>query len=1102
MSKDATRFQKWAIRLLAAAFTTSLMWGQFTSQVEGTVADPSRAVIPAATITLENIDTGVRSSAQTNSSGYYRFPTLPAGSFNVTVASPSFKSTEVTGIHLELGETRTVNVTLQLGATTSAITIGAEASSVELSDARVSGVIENQQIQALPIAGQNFLSLTILTPGVIGTVAPANVFSGQVQPAINAAGTRQEQNGFSVDGSTVTSMVRHGNTNLQPNEESIQDVRVTVNNFSAEQGSDAGASINVLTKSGTNGYHGSASFFHQDNILTSRTVFQNVPNALTGRVLPVSRRNEWAGSFGGPVIKNKMFLFGSTDILRQASADANIYTVETPQFAQFVEQNFPNNKSAYLFKNFAPSFTPSSSFKTAGSLLGTNCSSLSSPGASITSPIGAIPCNLNVLGNGVSPQQITQAPHQWNVRWDYNIRDQDRLYFQWYRDVAATYTGSTVRPVFSYISPFHNFLGTIDETHTFSPSLINEFRTSAVRTLGNIFCSQCTIPSISITGVTGGFGSGGPTPFSQNNFEQRDNVTWIHGGHTVKAGVQVQRLDANWDPEPGYERPSFSFTSVFNFVLDNPFSEGNIGFNPTNGSVIAPAAAERQTTIQAFGQDTWKITPTFTLTYGLRWEYYGTVAQKTGGQNVEWQTGTDLRSRIADGKDVSKANVFDHAPKLNFAPRLSFAWDPFGTGKTSVRFGTGMFWDALTSQVWGGQHYTPPLYEIVTVAQNLAAPLNQPLYAFGGSATDPYNFPRPPALAGAIGLDSHNGSILAPANIQWDDENLHNPYTLSYFLGIQRALTPTLTLEVNYVGNAGRHLYGGWDQNRYDDSILSNNGVVGHLNPSFGSINYTCACLNSSYNSGNILLRERSNHGLFLQAAYTYGHALDQSDTFGGNIAFIDAWNTRQEKGNSGFDVSQKLALSAVYQIPTPHFSSSLVRGAVGGWQLSGITILQTGARFSVTCSLPFAAVRNSAGAIVGDSGCDYNADGTNNDRPNAPSFAAGSLNYSKQSLISTGVFTASQFPAPCLGCVGNLGRNTYSNPGYADTDLSMQKIFTTPWFTGDKTAHLQVRVDAFNAFNRVNLGGITGDLSNVNFGKVTGASPARTFQLGAKFRF
>lgn len=178
------------------------------------------------------------------------------------------------------------------------------------------------------------------------------------------------------------------------------------------------------------------------------------------------------------------------------------------------------------------------------------------------------------------------------------------------------------------------------------------------------------------------------------------------------------------------------------------------------------------------------------------------------------------------------------------------------------------------------------------------------------------------------------------------------------------------------------------------------------------------------------------------------------------------------------------------------------MREAISEWQLSTVTVLQTGSRYSITCSTPFTAIRNSAGAIVGNSGCDYNADGNTSDRPNAPSFVPSQLNMSVNNLINVGAFTASQFPAPCLGCDGNLGRDTYTNPGYADVDLSMQKIFATPWITGDKKGSLLFRVDAFNALNRVNLSGINGGMSSVNFGKVTGSGPARTFQLGAKFRF
>jgi hypothetical protein len=1081
------------------------MWGQFTSQIEGTIVDPSRAVVPSATVTLQNLDSGVKATAQTNSSGYYRFPALPAATFKVSISAGGFKPEEVTGIRLELDETRTVNVTLQVGSASTSVTVSAEAAAVELSDARVSGVIQNSEMQSLPIAGQNILALTILAPGVIGTSqgTGSNTFSGQSTPGLNGAGTRTEQNGYGLDGSTVGSMVRNSYDNLTPNQESIDDVHVRVNDYSAENGRNAGVYVNALTKSGSNTYHGSLLFFHQDNVLTSRTLFQNTLNPLTGRVLPASRRNEGGGSLGGPVLKNKMFLFGAFDLLRQSNADATSYTVETPQFAQWVEQNFPNNKSAYLMKNFAPDFVPSANFKTAGSLLGVNCGSNPSQSITFTGSAAQIPCGMNVLGAGVSPYVQNHEPYQWNLRWDYNLSDKDRLYFQYYKDIALDFSGNDVRPVFSYLNWFHNYILTVDETHTFSPTLINEFKTYALRTAGLVQCTDCNIPSISITGVSSGFGIGGPTPFTQNNFYWQDNVTKIKGAHTIKAGIDVERLDANWNPGPSYERPSFSFTSVANFVEDNPFTESNIGFNPQNGSVLQAAAAERFFRTEAFAQDTWKITPHLTLTYGARWAYNGRVAQATGGNNVEFPSGcTSFVNCIANGVDQPKHYVFDKSPLDVLSPRIGIAWDPFGNGKTSVRFGAGVFHDPLQSQVWGGQHYTPPLYIIVTESQNLAAPLNQPLYAFGANATDPYNFPRPSGLNGAVGLDSHNGSLIAPANITWDQENIGSPTTYSWFLGVQRSLTSSLTLEANYVGNIGRHLFAQWDVNRYDDSILANNGTVGHINNSFGTIGYTCSCFNSSYTSGNVILRKRMSHGMFLQAAYTLGHARDQADSFGGGLPIVDAYNTKLEWGNAGFDVGQKLALAAIYEIPTPRFSSAFVRGAISGWSLNWITILQTGTRFQVTCSTPFSAVRNSAGTIVGDSGCDWNADGTNNDRPNAPLFTPGSLNYSLNSLVNTGIWTASQFPTPCLGCIGNLGRDTYSNPGYADSDLSMQKTWTMPWFTGDRKSTLLFRVDAFNAFNRVNLSGITADMANVNFGKVTSTGPARTFQLGAKFRF
>jgi len=220
----------------------------------------------------------------------------------------------------------------------------------------------------------------------------------------------------------------------------------------------------------------------------------------------------------------------------------------------------------------------------------------------------------------------------------------------------------------------------------------------------------------------------------------------------VKTGFSLSRLQSNWKPTASYQRPTFNFNNIWDFVNDNPFSETGIGFNPVTGSVYTPDTAERQHTESWFIEDGWKIRPNLTITAGLRWEAYGKVNQATLGNNVQWLSGNDLMSRIVDGKNVTKFNILDHGDWNNFAPRLSIVWDPEGNGKTSIRAGAGIFYDFLPSQLYGGAHFTPPIYALTTASPQTAPLL--PLYAFGASRTDPFQFPRPAGLQGITGLDS------------------------------------------------------------------------------------------------------------------------------------------------------------------------------------------------------------------------------------------------------------------------------------------------------------------------------------------------------------
>ncbi len=1065
-----------------------VLWGQFSSQIEGTVMDPTRAVIPGATLILRNTATGIETTLQSSAAGYFRFPSLPSSTFRLTAAAAGFRATEISDLRLEAGETRTVNFSLEVGTAATAVTVAAEASTVELSEARVSSVVDARLFNQLPLLGRNMFGLVALTPGVTGTTGLGDVFGSEQQVNVNAAGQRGEQSGYAVDSATVTSMVRHGRVNLQPNSESIQEMRVSVNNFSAEHGNDAGASVNVITKSGTNEWHGSANWFHWNNKLFSRNIFQTR--------LPVFRRNEGAAALGGPLVRNRTFVFGTYSLLRQGTAPGGTVIVETPEFVNFVASRFPRNKSTLLMQNYKPTVIPVGNFRNAGFYSNTNCAGRTD----IMTPVGMLPCQMPITGEGASTYTAPRSGYQWNTRVDHMFSSRDRFYFNGYRNAEKGRSGSTTRPDFNTEFPIWNWYGNVNWTRTFSPNLINEARVNVVRVHGEIYCGQCQIPSnISVTGAMSSWGSGGPTPFIQNNYHYQDTLSWIKGRHTVKMGFSFSKLQSNWKPTASYQRPNYNFQNVWDFVLDQPFSQGNIGLNPVDGSVYTPDVAERQQVVSAFAEDSWKVKPNLTITAGLRWDTYGKIGQATLGNNVEFRSGNDFRSRIADGKNVTSYFILNNADMNNFAPRLSFAWDPKGTGRTSIRGGAGIFYDFVPSQLYGGAHYTPPIYMIITASQQTAPLL--PRYEFGLSDSDPFQFPRPFGLEGVIGLDARNGSRFARSNITWIDPSLRNSYTYNYSFGVQHALNSTVTVEANYLGNLGRKLYSKYNVNRFAGDLIQNNGVLNRLNSSFGAITYAQSNLGSMYHGGTISIRQRYHRGLLYQVAYTFGKVIDYGSSFsGGAVNPVDATDWRSQRGLADHQRGQKLALSAVWEIPGP-VSSRLARNVLGGWQLSGIGIFQSGGPYSVTCSQPFRPVRTGT-VITGNTGCDYNADGETNDRPMAPSWSADRVAGRSRADLMSGILTRADFPSPGLGQLGNLGRNTYFNPGIADVNLSLARNFRIPWFFNSEPANLQVRADAFNAFNLTNLGGITTDLASASFGRVTSARDGRRYQLGMRLTF
>jgi hypothetical protein len=1076
---------------------------QFTSAIEGTVTDPTGAVVPGASVTLTNEETGATQTIQTQDSGNYRFIALPSAVFMLTAKSSGFKTTVQAHIRVEVAETKTVNLALVIGGPDSVVTVSSEAPAIETSQGRVSGEIDETRVHELPLSGRNFYTLVVLTPGVTGLAsgggqayaqASGDIFNPEFGINLNANGARNESNSFLIDSASIDSSQRNGVTNVNPNAEDVQEVRVSTNNFSAEYGRNSAALVNIITKQGSNNWHGSVGFYHTDNKLQARNEFQEK--------VPVFRRNEGAWSFGGPILKERTFFFASMDFLKSGVAFGRDASVATPDFINFMEQNNPNNISTFILKTFPSSVTPTKNFITAGSMAGVDCSTLASPSTPIATEVGSIPCNLNVTGVGSFATGLPRNGFQWTVRLDHNFREgKDRLFASVNRTTLhqVLFGNPSVYPGFNTIEPTYSIHFATGWVHATSSGLVNEFGFATTRPYGEALVNHPEVPGISVLGVEGFQTGWGPNAFVQNNFEWRDVAAFTRGSHSLKVGGRVTRERADHESSRVYNRPQFSFASVFDFGADKPTDEGNIGFDPVTGAHLSKLFSLIRTgSLSLFVQDDWKLKRNFTLNLGFRYENFFNPSDAQGAQGICTMTfpnGTnpDLAAQIASGVMKCQKHLLNHTMN-NYSPRISFAWDPTKEGRMSVRGGFGIFYDRPSNQLFDPGFSNTP--RVALAEANVNNPTFQPLFALGATTAPPYNYPFPAGLQ--TGLDAHGGLLHGRANVVVVDPNLKTMYLENWFFGVQRSITPSLTAELDYIGSAGRHLYTRYNLNRFDGDLIQHGGNFTGLQSGFFDIDYAQSTESSAYHGLTASIKKRASHGVVLDASYSFSKAIDQSSKHDAT-EHIEAYGDRRERGLTDFDVRNRLAFTTLWTLPSPH--GDLMNKVFGGWELTNVTILQSGQPFSVICTRPFKAVLNAAGNVIGNTGCDYNADGVNIDQPNTPSFGNSKTGLSRSDYIN-GVFTAADFPAPPLGQQGNLGRNTYHGPGFANTDFSVIKNVHIPWFLGSEGAKLQFRTEFFNVFNRVNLTQVTNDLANPQFGRSTSTYPARDIQFALRISF
>jgi hypothetical protein len=1038
-------------------FFSAVLLAQFGSGIQGTIVDPSSALVAGVLVRVTNLDTGVTREAVTSDAGIYRIPGLNPGPYKVTASKSGFTTAQEEKVELAVNEVRRVDFTLSVGNVVETVSVSAQATVLETEEGRISGRITTSELKELPIPNRNVFNLLSVQPGVTGRSLGADNVGGSSTPSINANGNRVDSNSFTVDGMNANSISRGGRSEVTPNLETVAEVRVVTNNFSAEEGRNMGAHVSVTTKSGTNEFHGGLWDFHRNNRLESR-------NAFNLSSVPVSRRNQFGFGFGGPIIRNRTFFYTSYEGLRSSGSSLNNATVETPQLRNWVLANRPNSIAAYVFGKHKPVGDPTQNIRDVGT-----------PQAGVNR-FSSTPDGIPDIGTVQYLTSSLDTSDQFTLRVDHELRPgKDRLYAYWYTHEGYS-QALPVRPEFNRNNPTEGNFGNLNWTHIFSARTLNEAKAGVTRWLGNYDdLPHKEVPEITITGLgTIRDANVYPGGWFPTEYQFGDTLSHQRGTHGLKFGGQIRRaINILWHTRSYV--PRYSFASVLDFVDDEAL-EMQRTVDPRNGQPISTRADQRIWEGALFFQDDWKVRRGFTVNFGVRWEYFGPYTDAHGRlRDFVFGQGSNYAQRVATGK-VDVVDASWKRDNSNIAPRFGFAWDIGGKAKNVLRGGYGISYDRMATVYTAGYRENPPLAAQAVLGQNFGTSFTYSL----GDPSKPYlGYPVDAALQ--VGLDERNGIRGARVALRAIDDNFNNPYAHNWFFGIQRLLPGQLVAELSYIGSSGHHLVNITNVNRFNGDLLD--GRLDGFNPSFSQINMAQTTSNSIYHGGTLMVRRQFARGFSFQGSYTIGKVITDAEAEQDVTNYYDAFNRGIDRSVASFDVPQRVAAVGIWEIPFLRTCNSIACKLLGGWQLSGYTVLEKGRPLTVTTGATYPRG-------------DFNADGINSDRPNAPLTDIKRDGFSRDEYIN-GIFRVSDFPLPPSGTVGNLGRNTFRGPGFARIDMSLLKGFRIKErFTGS------LRLDSFNSLNRVNLNNPNTDLNNNNFGRVTGAADARNYQVSLQFRF
>lgn len=1074
-------------------------FAQGFGSIVGRVTDPSGGTTPGARVTATQTATGLARTATADDQGLYVLPSLPPGQYDLSVEASGFSTWKQSGVTLLANQTLTVNPTLKLGAATETVTVTGNQLQVDTSTATLKQVVEGKRMVDLPLNGRNAAELTLLVAGATSASA-AGVDQGNTKTfpggvTISTNGSRQNQISYELDGGNFVDEYTNINQPF-PFPDALQEFSVQTSNYSAAFGQNAGGVVNVLTKSGTNAFHGDAFEFLRNAVFNARA--WNAPltqTAANGATVPTKdmgrdqlKRNQFGGTVGGPIIKNKTFFFAGY----QGTRIRNVGGTTIATVLTAAERAGVKDPAAQSLLKFIP------------------------------------------LGDPITGKISFQRPDSENFdevigRLDQNIGQKDQLTLRYDRNRFH------LEPVFdpSNILTYHdgtnaivnsNYL--IHEAHVFSPKLVNDFRfgfaretsergpatnVPSVADLGvNIFqpSPEKAIQSISIQSLSHfSFGDNPHALFTRNNFTWSDDVSWVRGNHDLRFGGEIERSRVDISNGGFFAYGTFRFANVKAFQSGalNQFQQG-AGERKNNRNLFAGL----------YFQDDYRVNRRLTLNMGLRWEPF-----------LPWH---EVKNRVEQFRIANAVPGGPTSPKYtnappglfflgdpgvpdggvgsnlrNLSPRLGFAYDVSGDGHTSLRGGAGVFYDTRVTGIINNRvvDLTPFSPQVGPLSSGLG-PFSDPYCQLASSQTStgckPINNPFPITLPVAS-----NFTFPTPLQIITYDASrkYQTPVVYEWNLTLEHQFSGGFLMRAAYVGSHSSHLKESVQLNpaqpsgtlKFKDNLRRLNAPFLATFPGglYGPVWLNSQDINSSYNALQLTVEKRASHGLTILGSYTYSKSIDDLPV-GGAVSEIGSdqpsalpWDNplrhQFDRGPSDFDRTHRFTASYVWELPSFVHTNAFLHHVFGDWTWSGLVTAQTGDPVTIL---------SGKGA-----GSDFSGTGLGQDRG---VYLGGSLYGASQCVTSPCVnyLNASAFGQPAPGTFGNVGKGLLRAPGSFTWDMGAIKNFTLT-----ERLRLQFRAEYFNVFNHVNLGGPDANLSHTTtFGQIDTAGEPRIGQLALKLFF